>query len=288
MAPTLLLHIVPKSRYNPTYGHLSLVWCVRYGNSLKKKNLSVKSIYRSKNDANIQSIRLSHHTNIITMVRGTTIPRRSPMLPTGDQAVKSKKKMRGLKIVAGKARSASPFKKNNKFTANDNVVIPHIAVGDDVRVEISQDGKRDEFEEGRDLYDPGEAESLSRVLNSLSRSLSLDSDSETEDEESMLSGTVDTRTVDTRTVDNDEETEDDESLGSFEAPQETMPVPDGKVFTKTVVLTNLDYGEGAGDSLVLRAQHRRIKPEKDSHIFINVRVSANNDVIVGATYCSFI
>lgn len=165
--------------------------------------------------------------------------------------------MNALKIVGGKVRSASPFRKKYISSA-EKARVPQaqvLAAEDDARVEISQNCNRDEFEEGRDMYDPEAGEI--HTLNSLTRSLSLESDTETEDEESILSGK-----------------EDEASLNSHEVPpQEAMPQPEGKVFTKSVVLSTLNTGEGAGDSLVLRAQHRYMKPEKESHAFINVRVS---------------
>ncbi len=184
-----------------------------------------------------------------TMVKSTTLPPRSPR-PTGGQP-KQKGRMNALKIVGGKVRSASPFRKKYISTPEKAEVPQAQAAEDDARVERSQNRGRDEFEEGRDMYDPG------ATLNSLTRSLSLESDTETEDEESILSGK-----------------EDEASLNSHEVPpQEAMPQPEGKVFTKSVVLSTLNTGDGAGDSLVLRAQHRFIKPEKESHAFINVRVS---------------
>lgn len=187
------------------------------------------------------------------MVKSTTLPPRSPR-PTGGQP-KQKGRMNALKIVGGKVRSASPFRKKYISSAEKASVPQAQAAKDDARVERSQNRDRDEFEEGRDMYDPEAGET--HTLNSLTRSLSLDSDTETEDEESILSGK-----------------EDEASLNGQEVPpQEAMPPPEGKVFTKSVVLSNLNNGDGAGDSLVLRAQHRNMKPEKESHAFINVRVS---------------
>ena len=181
------------------------------------------------------------------------------MRPTGGLP-KQKGKMSAFRKVAGKARSASPFKK--KFLSAENKAeFPHVTAEDDARVEISQDGERDEFEEGRDMYDPDAGES--RTLNTLTRSLSLESGTETEDDGSLLSGY--------RTI--EDSVRDEESLASFDAPKETMPPPEGKVFTKSVVLSSLNDGGNGGDSLVLRAQHRRIMPEKENHAFINVRVS---------------
>jgi len=175
-----------------------------------------------------------------------------------------KEKMKAFKVVAGsvagKARSASPFKKMF-ISADDNAKLPHVAAEEDARMEISQCGDRDEFEEARDMYDPEEGES--RTLNTLSRSLSLESG--TFDDESLLgsllSGTV------------GEGGEDEESLGSYDAPKQTMPQR-GKVFTKSVVLSNLNNGANVGDSLVLRAQHRCMKPDEESHVLINVRASS--------------
>lgn len=194
------------------------------------------------------------------MVNSATLPPRSPR-PTGGHP-KQKGKMNAFKIVGGKVRSASPFRK--KFISSAEKAKVHQAqfpAEDDARVEISQNCDRDEFEEGRDMYDPETGES--RTLNSLTRSLSLESDTESEDEESILSGTVD-----------ESVREDEASLDSHDVPPtEAMPQPEGKVFTKSVVLSNLNTGECAGDSLVLRAQHRHMKPEKGNHAFINVRVS---------------
>jgi len=182
------------------------------------------------------------------------------MRPTGGLP-KQKGKMSAFRKVAGKARSASPFKK--KFLSAENKAeFPHVTAEDDARVEISQDGERDEFEEGRDMYDPDAGES--RTLNTLTRSLSLESGTETEDDGSLLSGY--------RTI--EYSVRDEESLASFDAPKETMPPPEGKVFTKSVVLSSLNDGGNGGDSLVLRAQHRRIMPEKENHAFINVRASS--------------
>lgn len=183
---------------------------------------------------------------------------RTPRTPrtTGVQP-KQKGRMNALKIVGGKVRSASPFRKKYISSAEKAPAAAAAAAAaeDDVRVETSQNRGRDVFEEGRDMYDPEEGET--HTLNSLTRSLSLESATETEDEESILSGK-----------------EDEASLDSHEVPpQEAMPQPEGKVFTKSVVLSTLNTGEGAGDSLVLRAQHRYMKPEKETHAFINVRVS---------------
>lgn len=167
-----------------------------------------------------------------------------------------KEKMKAFKVaagsVAGKARSASPFKKMF-ISADNNTKLPDAAAGDDDRVDIAQDGDRDEFEDALDMYDLEDGES--KTLNTLTRSLSLESG--TFDDESLgVAGG-----------------EDEESLGRYDGPKETMPLQGGKVFTKSVVLSNLNTGAKVGDSLVLRAQHRAMKPDKESHAFINVRVS---------------
>jgi hypothetical protein len=168
--------------------------------------------------------------------------------------------MSALKMLSGRGRSASPFRK--RFGSVEKVDVPPVAE-DDARVEISRDGDRDEFEEGRDMYDPEAGES--RTLNTMSRSLSLES-TETEDDDTLDSGTVE-----------DSRWGDEESVNS-DAPKESIPPPQGKVFTKSVVLTSLDNGEIEGNSLVLRAQHRDIKPDQEDHAFINVRVSDNTDI----------
>ena len=139
-----------------------------------------------------------------------------------------------------------------------NTLSQSLSMGTEASVEIDGDGDRDEFEAGRDMYDPDEGES--RTLNTLSQSLSMGT--EIEDDDSLGSGTIETWTSGM---------EDEESVSSYDAPKET--VPPGKVFTKSVMITSLEPGEHGSDSLVLRAQHRDIRPDQKNHVFINVRVS---------------
>jgi len=189
------------------------------------------------------------------MVISTALPPRSPMSPSAGQ-LKQTAKLSALKKLSGRAKSASPFKK--MFGSVEQVDVPSVAE-DYARVEITQGGNRDEFEEGRDMYDPNVGES--RTLNSLTRSLSLGS-TETDDDNTLDSATNEDSII----------WGDEESLSS-DARKESLPPPEGKVFTKSVVLTSLDNGEIDGESLALRAQHRDIKPDKENHVFINVRVS---------------
>jgi hypothetical protein len=161
---------------------------------------------------------------------------------------------------------ASPFRK--RFGSADKV--DTTGVEEENRVETpAAEGDRDIFEEERDMYDPIDAEE-SHTLNTLSGSESLDTDGETDNDESF---TVDyesrCETVDTfggSTVAQD-------TIAQEEEADEYLPPEEGKVFTQSVVLTKLDASLESGDGLVLRAQHRDMKPEQDNHAFINVRVS---------------
>ena len=176
------------------------------------------------------------------------------MLPAGGQQ-KQKAMINPFKM-AGRASPFKPLRK--RFGSSDKIEVPPAAVKEYASVEIDGDVDRDEFEAGRDMYDPDEGES--RTLNTLSQSLSMGT--EIEDDDSLGSGTIETWTSGM---------EDEESVSSYDAPKET--VPPGKVFTKSVMITSLEPGEHGSDSLVLRAQHRDIRPDQKNHAFINVRVS---------------
>ena len=176
------------------------------------------------------------------------------MLPAGGQQ-KQKAMINPFKM-AGRASPFKPLRK--RFGSSDKIEVPPAAVKEYASVEIDGDGDRDEFEAGRDMYDPDEGES--RTLNTLSQSLSMGT--EIEDGDSLGSGTIETWTSGM---------EDEESVSSYDAPKET--VPPGKVSTKSVMITSLEPGEHGSDSLVLRAQHRDIRPDQKNHAFINVRVS---------------
>ena len=217
------------------------------------------------------------------MVNRLPLPLRSrstPLRPTGDQR---KGKVKAFKLAAGtdevKAKSASgkkarssPFKKmfasandNEKDKEKARTIVPaeddaEDGAEDDARVEISQDGDRDELEQVRDMYDHEAGES--RTLNTLSRSLSLESG--TVDDESHL-GSLLSETIG--------ESLQEECVDSFDAPEETLH-PQGEIVkNKSVVLSNLKYAN-EGNSLALRSQLRLMRPEKETHAFINVQASS--------------
>ena len=215
------------------------------------------------------------------MVNRLVLPLRSrstPLRPTGDQR---KGKTKAFKLAAGtgevkakssasgkKARS-SPFKKmfasandNEKEKEKARTIVPaEDDAEDDARVEISQDGDRDELEQVRDMYDHEAGES--RTLNTLSHSLSLESG--TVDDESHL-GSLLSETIG--------ESLQEECVDSFDAPEETMH-PQGEIVkNKSVVLSNLKYAN-EGNSLALRSQLRLMQPEKETHAFIHVKVRTN-------------
>lgn len=211
------------------------------------------------------------------MVNSTTtlqhaLPPKSPMSSAGGQ---SKKMKSPFKMLSGRA---SPFRK--RFGSADKV--DTTGVEEENRVEApAAEGDRDIFEEERDMYDPIDAEE-SHTLNTLSGSESLDTDdSETDNDESF---TVDyesrCETVDTF----GESTIAQDTIAQEEEADEHLPPEEGKVFTQSVVLTKLDASLESGDGLVLRAQHRDMKPEQDNHAFINVRVS---DDILQLTFQCF-
>lgn len=211
------------------------------------------------------------------MVTSTGLPPKSPMpssAPMSSAGDQSKKKS-PFKMLAGRA---SPFRK--RFGSADKV--DTTGVKEENRVETSAaEGDRDIFEEERDMYDPIDAEE-SHTLNTLSGSESLDTDDgETDNDESF---TVDyesrCETVDTF----GESTIAQDTIALEEEADEHLPPDEGKVFTQSVVLTKLDACLESGDGLVLRAQHRDMKPEQDNHAFINVRVS---DDILQLTFQSF-
>lgn len=176
------------------------------------------------------------------------------------------KKKSPFKMLTGRA---SPFRK--RFGSADKVGTSAPGVEEENRVETpAAEGDRDIFEEERDMYDPIDAEE-SHTLNTLSGSESLDTDGETDNDESF---TVDyesrCETVDTF----GESTIAQDTMAHEEEADEHLPPEEGKVFTQSVVLTKLDAASlESGDGLVLRAQHRDMKPEQDNHAFINVRVS---------------
>ena len=187
----------------------------------------------------------------------------------------SKKKKSPFKMLSGRA---SPFRK--RFGSADKVAPD---VEEDNRVETpAAEGDRDIFEEERDMYDPIDAEE-SHTLNTLSGSESLDTDDgETDNDESF---TVDYETR-CETVDTfGESTIAQDTIAQEEEAHEHLPPEEGKVFTQSVVLTKLDASLEGGDGLVLRAQHRDMKPEQDNHAFINVRVS---DDICTTTHISML
>ena len=186
--------------------------------------------------------------------------------------------------ASGKKARSSPFKKmfasandnNEKEKEKARTIVPaEDDAEDDARVEISQDGDRDELEQVRDMYDHEAGES--RTLNTLSHSLSLESESGTVDDESHL-GSLLSETIG--------ESLQEECVDSFDAPEENMHSQGEIVRNKSVVLSNLKYAN-EGNSLALRSQLRLMQPEKETHAFIHVKVSDEPDVGFACIFYSY-